>query len=345
MRANTALLGMPLAGLLVLAGCTQPDPSQKYGLTGAEYLHIAAAVTEAGDHEKALSLYTTAAEKFPADTGMQISCAYGMARNGERKEAIALLRSRLRAASDNPDLLRAIGGIQVMQGDAKAAVATLDRMLGKHPDDVSALVDRGVALDMLHRHDEAQAAYRKARAIAPDDVTISNDLALSLMLSGHASQARAEMEPLRDASDLPERVGVNLALIDVVSGHPDDAREVLSPRIGDADLALLRQAISGQQPGSLESAPPAMPAKRSEKISLAVPASPKASKVGLTSVLRAGQTDKVSAPAAERFANVPPPPPLTVAAAPVAAYANGALPITIPPEAVGDASALVSRPR
>lgn len=346
MRFSRTMLGLPLTGLLVLAGCVQQNAA-KPGLTGEAYLRVADAVSEAGDTEKAVSLYKDAASKFPADIGVQISSANGMARNGDRKEAISLLRSRLRTAPDNPDLLRAMGGIQIIQGDARAAVATLDHMLGKHPDDVPALVNRGVALDLLHQHDEAQAAYRKAHAIAPDDVTISNDLALSLMLSGHSAEARAEMAHLRDASDLPERVGINLAIIDAVSGHPEDSREILSTRIGDADLAQLTQAIEGGPEGAVQPAPRTIQPNPPAKISRDVPAAPSVV-VGAAAppaLTMSGRPDMAPAPVAARFANVPPPPPLDGNATPVAAYASSRPPVVIPAETVGDASALEGAPR
>ena len=56
---------------------------------------------------------------------------------------------------------------------------------------------RGVALDLLERHVDAQACYRAVLASTPRHVSARNNLALSLALSGQFAEA---LDIYRDAS-------------------------------------------------------------------------------------------------------------------------------------------------
>jgi len=137
----------------------------------------------------------------------------------------------------------------VMTGKPQDALQTLSGVLASKPDDVSALADKAVALDILRRHDEAQALYRQALGLSPRDATISNDLALSLLLSGQAAAGAQVLAPFRESVGLPERIRTNLGIMDAASGRADDAHALLGTHIDQADLAKLTEAISRGAPG------------------------------------------------------------------------------------------------
>jgi Flp pilus assembly protein TadD len=229
----------------LLAGCAaKPDAGPGASLTASSRLDVAQAAEESGDKQTAASMYQAAASDAPGDASVQLRAAEGLARNGRLDDAQALLERRVKGGSRDEDLLRTLGAVQLMAGKPAAAVQTLSAALQQKPDDVKAVVDQAVALDILQRHDEAQALYRQAMGLTPGDATISNDLALSLMLSGRPAEAEAVLAPLRESSGLPERIKTNLGIVDAASGHPADAEAVLGSRIGAADLASLTQAIN-----------------------------------------------------------------------------------------------------
>jgi Flp pilus assembly protein TadD len=147
------------------------------------------------------------------------------------------------------DLLRTLGAIQVMTGKPQDALQTLSGVLASKPDDVSALTDKAVALDILRRHDEAQALYRQALGLSPQDATISNDFALSLLLSGQAAAGAQVLAPFRERLGLPERIRTNLGIMDAASGRAEDAHALLGTHIEPADLAKLTEAINRGAPG------------------------------------------------------------------------------------------------
>lgn len=229
----------------LLAGCASHQ-TVEHGLTAESRLRVADAAETSGDKQTARSMYAAAANDSPNDTQIQLRSAEGLTRNGGLGDAAELLARRLKSTPRDPELLRTLGAIQIMSGEPGRAILTLSDVLAAKPDDAKALVNKAVALDILHKHDEAQVLYRKAMMQLPDDMTIANDLALSLLLSGQREAARLTLLPFRDARELPERVRTNIGILDAATGHPVEAGQVLGSRIASADLASLTQAISMQ---------------------------------------------------------------------------------------------------
>jgi Flp pilus assembly protein TadD len=190
-------------------------------------------------------MYLAAAEQAPNDTAVLQRCAEGLARSGRLDEAAALLKRHMRGGAGRTDVLLTLGSIEILAGQPVQADATLSEVLAARPDDVRALTNRGIALDMEKRHAEAQVLYRQALALAlaPGDLAISNDLALSLMLSGHSDEARKVLLPFRDVANLPERVRINLGIVEAAGGDHAGAQQLLSGSVNATDLAALTQAI------------------------------------------------------------------------------------------------------
>jgi Flp pilus assembly protein TadD len=232
---------VPAAVCCLLAGCGAKPNDQS--LTASSRLHVAEAAEESGDKQTAGSMYLAAAEQSQGDSGLQIQCAEGLVRTGRLDDAEAVLTRRLGAAPHDTEVLRTLGAVEVMSGKQAAAMQSLSAVLMSKPDDLKAMVDKGVALDMLHRHAEAQGLYRHVLTLAPQDAAVSNDLALSLLLSGQAAAGARVLAPFRENAGLPERIRTNLGIMDAARGRGDDARMMLGSRIGASDLASLTQAI------------------------------------------------------------------------------------------------------
>jgi Flp pilus assembly protein TadD len=239
------------AACWMLAGCSaKPGAGPEQSLTASSRLDVALAAEESGDKQTAASMYLAAAGEAQGDTAIQLRCAEGLARNGKLEEADTILARRLRSAPRDVDLLGTLGAVQVMEGKPSEAIQTLSGVLSSKPDDVKAMVNKAVALDILHRHAAAQTLYRQALALAPHDAATSNNLALSLLLSGEPAAGAQVLAPFRESESLSERIRTNLGIMDAASGHTDDAHTLLGSRIGAADLAALTQAINSGSAGT-----------------------------------------------------------------------------------------------
>jgi Flp pilus assembly protein TadD len=94
------------------------------------------------------------------------------------------------------------------------------------PSDIRVDIRRGVALDMLGRHPEAQSSYRAALEIQPRSVAARNDLALSLALSGQYAEAVDILTPMAKSTTAPARVRQNLALVYGLMGDQTRAADL-----------------------------------------------------------------------------------------------------------------------
>jgi len=238
-----------MAGLFpVIAGCMlvacaadkQPKTSS---LTPDTRLQVAEAAEGAGERDLAVSMYITAASSAPREVKLQLRCADALTRLGKITQARDLLTERVKEMPEETDLTRALGLLYLVSGEPAQAVAELDKLLTKKHQDVRVLVDKAVALDLLHRHAEAQAIYRQVLTASPNDPAVRNDLALSLMLEGKIEEAREELASTQDLDTSPERLKVNLGLLYAATGEVDKSRQLLGDRVSDSELSTLTAAI------------------------------------------------------------------------------------------------------
>jgi Flp pilus assembly protein TadD len=227
----------------VLAACGSSQQRQPVNLTPDTRLQVAEAAEAAGEKELALSMYVTAATSAPDNIALQLRCVDALARAGKIDQARALLTDRLKATAKQPDLMRALGLIDLVSGQPTEAMAELDKVLAVKPGDERSLADKAVALDLLHRHAEAQNIYRQLLTAAPNDAAVRSNFALSLMLEGKIREAQEQIATMRDLDSAPQRVKDNLGIIYAAAGDRERARQLLGDRISDNTLAALTQAI------------------------------------------------------------------------------------------------------
>jgi Flp pilus assembly protein TadD len=107
-----------------------------------------------------------------------------------------------------------------------AALDFLDRAGKIAPHDPRVLIGRGVALDYLGRHTEAQSDYRTVLKEAPEHVAARNNLALSLALAGDFPQAIDIMTQLMRSTAVTPRIRQNLALIYGLKGDTQQSAAI-----------------------------------------------------------------------------------------------------------------------
>jgi Flp pilus assembly protein TadD len=135
--------------------------------------------------------------------------------------------------------------------DPAKALDYADEALKLEPHDTRVLVDRGVALDSLGRHGEAQECYRAVLGVTPRNVSARNNLALSLALTGNYDEAIALIAPLVRSSSVTPRERENMAVIYGLMGDAGRAaalsRMDLDEGTTQANLGFLA-AVRGTKP-------------------------------------------------------------------------------------------------
>ena len=262
--ARPRLLRVALAGAVVsllLNACASLDPGGKGARAAAQAaqgaaeqggapLRLARAARGVHDFDAAIGIYKTALQSNPSDWKTVVELGETQLEAERIDDAIATF------GKVPPHSKAALGAqlglerAELMLSRPAAALEHADKALATDPRSTRALIGRGVALDMLGRHVEAQASYRGALAGAPDDVAGRSDLALSLALSGQYDEAIAIMTPLVRAPSATPRLRQNLALIYGLKGDQASARALSLADLGAKDtednLQFFAMLHSGQ---------------------------------------------------------------------------------------------------
>lgn len=307
---NSAL--SPVLGLLPLlglTGCGMFSGDRTPEVTNAARLNVAMAAEASGDNQMALQIYATALAKDPTDTKAAVQYARALVNNRQVGLARELLSRQLALRPGQPDLSREFGTIEVLQGQAASAVPRFDVALNANPSDVRALVNKGIALDMLGRHAEAQQLYHRADGLSPDDPAVRNNLAMSLMLHGRTQEAGDVLQGFAGGSSNNPRIRNNMAVLAAANGDMNRARQLTAGEISDVELRSLASQV------------------RSGPATVAMPVGDSAIQAP---AIQAPATPVAVAPVAAAPVATAPRTTTPVAAVPVDTGVVGALPLTVP---------------
>jgi len=260
-----------VAALSLLGACAGSGGLGKAGSGSSG--RLAARSAAAGDYASAAAFYQQEFEKNPNSVEALVGLGRSYTGLGQYSRAQqALLAARERRPHDGEVLLE-LARTQIAAGNPAGALATLDSAGAGHRDDIGFLTARGIALDRLSRHTEAQATYRQALAKYPTDFALLSNLGLSLGLSGHTGEGISILGELaRDGSATSKTRG-NLALVYGLAGRDKEAAAVLSTDLSSSqvqnNLAYYRELrgmlLKGRPIGNLDQAPAATGAQRAAK--------------------------------------------------------------------------------
>jgi Flp pilus assembly protein TadD len=233
-------------GLIAILGLNAcgPAPPSKATLAGEARVRVGDAAETSGDTALAASMYAQASSESPHDAAIQLRYANALMSAGQITQARDVLLKHIPLVSQPLELRRGLGSLYVLEGQPSSALVELDAVLAAKPGDMRAMVDRAVALDLLHRYQEAQTCYLKALAESPDDPVIKNDYAMSLMLQGRVREAGDILRPYRGAGNVPQRITTNLGVILAANGDVAGARAVVGSSITDEQLGQLAKAVT-----------------------------------------------------------------------------------------------------
>lgn len=246
MRSRSPLF-LLLAACLLLPACAATPPGGRTAVADRSQLQttLAERAAEAGNPAASARLYRAALAQNPDDAKTALALADALARSGKLAEAEEAYQALLKRDPRNAQAQLGLGRVHLLLKRPEQALAALARA----GDDPAARIGRGVALDTLGRHGEAQAEYRAVLAAAPGNRTAANNLALSLALSGDLRQAEGLLVPLADGPDSEPRFRQNLALVYGLQGQDGRAaalaRADLDPDAVRGNLAFYAAVRGG----------------------------------------------------------------------------------------------------
>ena len=254
--ANRVLFAAAVLSPIFLAGCASlsgfgrgdGQASADQG-PGAQDIRLARAARTAGDYASAVNLYRSALAERRNDPEVLVEL-------GDTFLDIGAIDESIEAYNQVDAKSPARFGAELGLARAELALHKPDVALGYFeradkikPNDRKVLVGRGVTLDLLNRHADAQANYRAVLQTNPSDVAARNDLALSLAFSHDYRQALDILTPLAHSPRATPRIRQNLALIYGLEGDMQQAsaesRRDLNERDTEANLAVIKSLRPG----------------------------------------------------------------------------------------------------
>lgn len=213
--ALCGLAAAPPAVAGVKAVQAQPDDQQA--------LRIARSFRAAGDSRSAVPVYRTVLSRHPGDAAVQVELADTLLEVDLLDDAIGIYSAVDPKSPAAGDAELGLAQAQLRLNQPVRALAHMDKAAQLAPANTRVLVGRGVVLDRIGRHQEAQTSYRKALAIEPRSVAARSDLALSLALTGQYDQALEILEPIARSAGASPQDRQNLAFIYGLKGDRDQA--------------------------------------------------------------------------------------------------------------------------
>jgi Flp pilus assembly protein TadD len=221
---------MPTAPLV-----TAGDPSAM--------LKVARAARQAGDIPAAVHAYQNLVAAKSVTQEVLVEFGDVLLQAGSPDDAIDVYSQVGKNSPARLDALIGMTKAYLILTEPAKALEYADQARALDAQNTRVLIDRGVALDTLGRHAEAQDSYRSVLAFAPRHVAARNNLALSLALAGQFDEAITLMGPLVRSSTATPQVRENMAVIYALKGDADRAatlsRVDLDEGVTQANLSFL----------------------------------------------------------------------------------------------------------
>ncbi|HUA77719.1 MAG TPA: tetratricopeptide repeat protein [Acetobacteraceae bacterium] len=240
-----------LLAVLTLGACAAQPSSGGVAAADEPTLKLADAAMAGGAPEVALNVANAVLREHPEDVAALVEEGAALAALGRDDQAALGFQRALGLQPASREARIGLGRLELRSDPAEAATL-FDEVLRNRPNDVTALIDHGIAEDLQGRHQVAEDSYRAALAAQPDNMAAEVDLALSLAIAGHARRAVGMLQPLAAANGANgganRRVADDLAVALAISGQTHAASEILAPELSDNQIAAAIAAYRELQP-------------------------------------------------------------------------------------------------
>jgi Flp pilus assembly protein TadD len=232
-----------LLAVLALGACAAIPPAGGDAATTGPNLKLADAAMAGGAPDVALRVVGGVLAEHPDDVAALVQEGAALAALGRDDQATLSYQRALAFQPASREARLGLARLKLRSDPAEAAML-FGAVLRGRPDDVTALVDRGIAEDLQGQHGAAEASYRAALAVQPDNTAAEVDLALSLALAGHARQAVEMLRPLAASpwasgaagGGAGRRVADDLAVALAMNGETQAASELLAPELSASQI-------------------------------------------------------------------------------------------------------------
>lgn len=198
-----------------------------------EMTKVADVARQSGNFPNAVELYRKAIAQGVDTLEIHLDLAEALLGSGDITGSITEYKLvETRAPTDvRPEI--GLGRLNLIRRQPALALGAYERALSLAPGNLAAINGRGVALDLLGRHVDAQNVYRQGLIANPDDRTLRNNLGLSLVFTRNYGEAVSILTALAQEPGATPRNRQNLALALGMQGDNSDAKMVAAHDLDD----------------------------------------------------------------------------------------------------------------
>ena len=218
---------------LLVGGCAGPSlqPLTPGGVedraaSTERMFRMAESAAQAGDLGTAATLLDQVVRAQPKNVQAMRRLGDVLLRQERPREASEAYMGALRQAYGDREASIGYAKSMIAIGRMEAAMAHVEPLLEKYPEDLKVINLAAVVHDMQGNHAEAAKLYRRGLFIDPGSVSMNNNLGLSLALAGDAEGALGILKPLAEGAESTARIRQNLALAYGVAGDVVAARSL-----------------------------------------------------------------------------------------------------------------------
>lgn len=214
-----------VALVALLAGCGDKDGDLSEKDRGL--MAMAHSLRDGGHLKEAANVYSQMAASSSGSVDAHLELASIYRKMNQVPDAITTLEKARILQPRNVRVINALGNAHIAAKQPESAIHIFDEGIRIDESNAASYNGKGIALDNLERHDQAQAQYRKALALKPTNAAdITNNLAMSLILSSHFDEAVDLLEPLMDQPTTSKTMRQNLALAYGLKGNSQKALDM-----------------------------------------------------------------------------------------------------------------------
>lgn len=228
-----------MVALMGLAAC-QPQnvpeaPKTPISEKEKNFLRLGRNVEKGGDIDSAIDLYKQAIDADSTGIEGHLALSRVYLEQGHRVQAKDVLLDAKKSQPTHPEVNLRLGKIAVHRNLPDEALVYFNDGLRELPGNVDLLNGRGIALDMMGRHAEAQISYRQSLNDS-NEPFVENNLAMSYIMTGKYDEAIHILEGVKNIGDSPV-MRQNLALAYGLKGDMIKAREWGGKGLNEAEMA------------------------------------------------------------------------------------------------------------
>lgn len=203
-----------------------------------------------GDNQGAMELYQQAAVTSKDSVEAHVAIAEILRSENRAAESADMLTDALLLQPLDVRVLTEMGFSQIARQKYDVAIDYFTKAIAQDADYGAAYSGKGVALDLLGKHKDAQRVYAEAEARKIQTPALINNHALSLIFTGEYEKAARKLEAVSILPDANETMRQNLALAYGLMGNAEGAKELglkdLNPEEVQQNIAFYKRYTAMQ---------------------------------------------------------------------------------------------------